>query len=47
MNVYIKAETDNKGELQFKYNPLKKIREKRDESIQKFRDKLKFRRKTK
>lgn len=47
MNVYIKAETDSKGELQFKYNPLKKIREKRDESIQKFRDKLKFKRKTK
>ena len=46
MNVYIKAETDNKGELQFKYNPLKKIRDKRDESIQKFRDKLKIRRNT-
>ncbi|MBK9423451.1 MAG: hypothetical protein IPN54_04890 [Bacteroidetes bacterium] len=41
MNVYIKAETDEKGELQFKYNPLKKIRDKREETIRKFRDRIK------
>ncbi|MBL7913461.1 MAG: hypothetical protein JNL49_00310 [Bacteroidia bacterium] len=41
MNVYIKAETDEKGELHFKYNPLKKIRDKREETIRKFRDRIK------
>lgn len=41
MNIYIKAETDEKGELHFKYNPLKKIRDKREETIRKFRDRIK------
>jgi AsmA-like C-terminal region len=45
MNIYIKAETDEKGELHFRYNPLKKIRDKREQTIRKFRDRLKVKKK--
>ncbi|MBL0340546.1 MAG: hypothetical protein IPP71_06280 [Bacteroidetes bacterium] len=41
MNVFIHAVTDDKGELKFKYDPLKKIKEKNNTGFKKFIDRLK------